>query len=157
MLLVGSTLKTQIKSDLKTSMLARDSSRSNVLKSILSELTYAEKGNQGPSHTDPIQILRRMVKKREDSVQQFSAAGRNDLVEQETHELKIITSYMPKQMDSDEIKSIVIETIGRLGAKSPKDMGRVMKELKSKLDPATAPSDIVATEVKKALSPNEAK
>jgi uncharacterized protein len=77
-------------------------------------------------------VLKTLVKQRQDSIEQFTAGGRQDLVDQETAELKIIQTYLPQQMGRAEVEVIVAEAIKSTGASSPKDMGNVMKAVMAK-------------------------
>ena len=78
-------------------------------------------------------IMDKMAKQIRDSIQQFEQAGRDDLVEKEKFELEIIQVYLPSQFTEDEIKQLIAESIAKSGAKSVKDMGKVMAILKPRL------------------------
>ena len=78
-------------------------------------------------------IMDKMAKQIRDSIQQFEQAGRDDLVEKEKFELEIIQAYLPAQFTEDEIKQLIAESIAKSGAKSVKDMGKVMAILKPRL------------------------
>ncbi len=75
-------------------------------------------------------LLKKMVKQRNDSCDAYKKAGRNDLLENEMSEIKIINEFLPKQLSEEETKKICLETIKTVGASSIKDMGKVMGELK---------------------------
>jgi hypothetical protein len=74
-----------------------------------------------------------MVKQRKDSIEQFARGGRQDLVEKEEAELKILQSFMPAQMSEEEVEALIRELIAETGAVSAKDMGKVMKALMPKI------------------------
>ena len=77
-----------------------------------------------------ILLLKKMVKQRNDSCDAYRKGGRNELLENEMSEIKIINEFLPKQLSEEETKKICIDTIKTVGASSVKDMGKVMGELK---------------------------
>ena len=79
---------------------------------------------------DLIGLLKKMVKQRNDSCDAYKKAGRNELLENEISEIKIIHEFLPKQLSEEETKKICLETIKKVGASSIKDMGKVMGVLK---------------------------
>ena len=81
---------------------------------------------------DLIGLLKKMVKQRNDSCEAYKKAGRNELLENEISEIKVINEFLPKQLSEEETKKICEEVIKSVGASSMKDMGKVMGELKSK-------------------------
>jgi len=81
---------------------------------------------------DLVSLLKRMVKQRNDSCEAYKKAGRNELLENELSEIKIINEFLPKQLGDEETKKICLETIKSVGASSVKDMGKVMGALKKK-------------------------
>ena len=82
---------------------------------------------------DIISLLKKMVKQRNDSCEAYKKAGRNELLENEISEIKVINEFLPKQLSDEETKKICNETIKIVGANSVKDMGKVMGELKKKI------------------------
>ena len=78
-------------------------------------------------------VIDKMIKQRKDSISQFEAAGRTDLVEQESAELAVLTAYMPAQLSGAEIAEQVQAAVAETGAAGPQDMGKVMGVLKGKL------------------------
>ncbi len=133
-------LKDRINQDLKDAMKSGDKTRLVVVRSIRALILEFEKSGSGKelNTEEEIIMLSTAAKKRKDSIEQFRNAGRNDLVETEEAELKILMGYLPKQMDETEIKNEVIRLATEIGAKSkedfPKLMPLVMKELKGKAD-----------------------
>jgi len=152
--------KAQLKEDLKQSMLARNAEKTSVLRMIVSSLKNFEmkkdeeeyekkleeaggdKNNQNINVTianyeateeDVDAILQKEAKQRRDSIEQFKAGGRDELVEKETNELKLIESYLPQQMNEDEVKKLVDEAVAQTGASSQADMGKVMGALMPKV------------------------
>ena len=79
---------------------------------------------------DLIGLLKKMVKQRNDSCDAYKKAGRNELLENEISEIKIINEFLPKQLSEEETKKICLETMKKVGASSVKDMGKVMGTLK---------------------------
>ena len=133
-------LSDKINQDLKSAMKSGDKTRLTVVRSIRALILEFEKSGAAKELTpeDEIKMLSTAAKKRKDSIEQFRNAGRNDLVEIEEAELKILMDYLPKQMDEDEIKNEVVRLAKEIGAKTkedfPKLMPLVMKELKGKVD-----------------------
>ena len=88
------------------------------------------KDKQTLSDNDLISLLKKMVKQRNDSCEAYKKGGRNELVENEMSEIKIINEFLPKQLNEEETKKICLDTIKTVGAGSIKDMGKVMSTLK---------------------------
>lgn len=133
-------LKTKLMDDLKASMKNGDKVRLSVIRMLQSALKNKEiddrvkpvdtNDKRSPEEKDDenvISTLKSMVKQRKDSIEQFLAGGRQDLVDQETSELKILEEYLPQQMGRAELEAIVLTAIQESGAKSAKEMGSVMK------------------------------
>ncbi len=129
--------KTQLKEELKQSMLAKDSEKTSTLRMVISALGYyeIEKGGAGYEATeeDIEAILQKQAKQRRDSIEQFKAGNRPELAEKETKELELIEAYLPKQMDEEEVKQLVDEAIKQTGATTQSDMGKVMGALMPKV------------------------
>jgi len=98
-----------------------------------------------------IGIVDRLIKQRKDSISQFGAAGRTDLVDKETAELQVLESYLPQRLSADEIAAAVAAIVAELGATGPGDMGKVMGAVKAKLA-GKADMGLVSAAVKQALS-----
>lgn len=127
-------LSAKIEQQLVTAVKARDKvtlSALRMLKTALhnKEIDLARKLNEAES----MQVLSQMVKQRKDSIEQFSRGGRQDLVEKEEAELKVLQAFMPEQMSDDELDALIRELIAETGAVSTKDMGKVMKALMPKI------------------------
>lgn len=120
----------RIQSDLKQAMRDRDSARIRTLRSIRAAIQQREIENRtaGAEITDEdaIALLQKQAKQRRDSIDQFEAAKREDLVATEKEELEIIEDYLPKQLNDDEIRNIVQQIVQEVGAASISDMGKVM-------------------------------
>lgn len=120
----------RIQSDLKQAMRDRDSARIRTLRSIRAAIQQREIENRTAgaeiSDEDAIALLQKQAKQRRDSIDQFEAAKRDDLVATEKEELEIIEHYLPKQLNDDEIRDIVQQVVQEVGAASISDMGKVM-------------------------------
>lgn len=148
--------KQQLKDELKQAMLARDTETTSVLRMLISAIGYDEinKGGAGYEATeeDVMSVIQKEAKQHRDSIEQFKNAGRNDLVEKEESELKLLEKYLPAQMGEDEVKKLVIDAVAKSGATSPNDMGKVMgilmPQVKGKADGGLV-SKIVREELNK--------
>lgn len=147
------TLTDQINNDLKAAMKAKDTTTLTALRAIKSQLLLAatEKSTGESSEEAEIKMLQKQVKQRKESADMYKSQGREDLAETELAEAAIIEKYLPKQLSEDELKPILQAIIDRVGAKEPKDMGKVMgaasQELGGKADGKT-----ISTVVKQLLS-----
>lgn len=137
-------LQQTIDQDIKTAMLAKDNVRLRGLRAIKAALLNAktEKGaSENLSEDAEVKVLQRLVKQRKESAEIYSTQNRPDLEQIEKEELEVIEAYMPKQLDREAIKAMVMDVISRSGASSSKDMGKVMglvnKELAGKADGKT--------------------
>ncbi len=129
-----SDLKSTINQDVKTALKARDSLKSTTLRLILSAIKQIEVDKRIELNDDDILgILNKMLKQRQDSIQQFTDAGRDDLVAKEQQEVDIIKHYLPEALSDDEVLVILKDTIAETGASSMKDMGTVMNSLRPKI------------------------
>ncbi len=123
------TLFDTISDDIKKAMLARDAQRLDALRGIKKEFLEAKtaKGSDG-NLTDEraTQILAKMIKQRKESAAIYTEQNRPELAETELAQAAIIEEYMPKQLTDEELTSALKEIIARVGATSPKEMGKVM-------------------------------
>lgn len=115
----------------------KDQDRTLTLRSIISQKKQKEiekrtQDKKNITDEDMILILNKMVKQRRESIELYKQGGRQDLVDKETKELKIIQEYLPEQLSEEEIKKICEQAINNLKATSLKDMGKVMGTIKSK-------------------------
>jgi uncharacterized protein YqeY len=126
-------LTDQIRADLTAAMKARDAARTSTLRMLQAAIKneQIEKGGE-LDDAEVMAVVRRAVKQRNDSVEQYEKAGRQDLADKEKAELVVLEAYLPKQMSDDELEALVKETIASVGAESKKDMGKVMKEIMAK-------------------------
>ena len=116
--------------DLKTAMKAGDTVRRDVLRMTLSEIKNAriEKGKD-LEEADVMQVLKKAIKSRAESAEQYAAGGRQDLADKELGEAKILEAYLPEQITGAALEKAVDEAIAETGASSIKDMGGVMKAI----------------------------
>ena len=131
------TLRKQIEDKLNQALKAKDKNTYPTLRLVVSAIKDAEiagrsKGQKELSNSDITAILKKMVKQRNESCEVYKKAGRNELLENETKEISIINTFLPKQLSEEETKKICNEVIKSIGASSIKDMGKVMGELKKK-------------------------
>ena len=127
-------LKQRIQEDMKAALRAQDKQRLGVVRLILAAIKQVEVDERIEVDDKRIsQILNKMLKQRRDSITQYSQAKRDDLVAQERLEERIIQSYLPPPLSESDIDGLLSEVITQLGATSVKDMGKVMAELKEKL------------------------
>ncbi len=130
-------IQERIDSDLKEAMRATDASKVSVLRMLKSALSYAaiEKSRLEAELTDAegVQVVRKQVKQRQDSIESFEKGGRAELAKKEKEELSILNAYLPQAMSPDELAKIVRETISEVGATSKAQMGAVMKALQAKV------------------------
>ncbi len=131
-------LKDQIASDLKDAMRARDDVRRRTLRSLRAALMNAEIEQRGHgdgelSEQKELAILRKAAKQREESIEQYEAAGRDELAQKERDELAVINEYLPQPLTDDELRDIIQSIVDDVGATSMADMGRVMGPAMSQL------------------------
>jgi uncharacterized protein YqeY len=146
-----SRIKLQIQEDMKSAMRAQEKRRLDAIRLILAAVKQIEVDERiVPDDARMLVILDKMLKQRRDSVEQFQKANRQDLVEQENFEITVIQSYMPEPLSETEIDSLIAEAIASANAVSAKDMGKVMAELKPKLQ-GRADMGVVGAKIKERL------
>ncbi len=134
------TLNDQINNDLKTAMKSGDKIRLDTLRLLRAHMIELSKRGVGEVITaeEELSVLMAAMKKRKEAIDLYEKAGRTELAQQEKKELEIISTYLPKQLSSEEAGAIIQRIIGETGATSAKDFGKVMplamKELKGKFD-----------------------
>ena len=128
------SLKDRISSDVKDAMRAKDKPRLGTLRLITAAIKQQEVDERIElDDTQVLALLDKMCKQRRESISQFEKAKRDDLIAQEVSELDIIKTYLPEQLSEAEIATLIDETMAATGAASIKDMGKVMGQLKPKL------------------------
>ena len=131
------SLRKKIEEKLNETLKAKDKNTYPTLRLVVSAIKDAEiagrtNGQKEVSDTDITGILKKMIKQRNESCEVYKKAGRNELLENETKEIKVISAFLPKQLGEEETIKICQEAIRSSGASSMKDMGKVMGVLKSK-------------------------
>jgi uncharacterized protein YqeY len=125
------TLKEQLQNDTNAALRAGDKARLSVLRLVMAAIKQREVDSRAEMTDDRVlSLLEKMVKQRHDSITQFKQGNRDDLVAKEEAEVGVLQEYLPEQLDEAATLALVDEVIAATGANSPKDMGRVMGELK---------------------------
>ncbi|WP_028223886.1 GatB/YqeY domain-containing protein [Paraburkholderia ferrariae] len=146
------SLKDRINDDMKAAMRARETERLATIRLLLAAIKQREVDERVMLDDAAVTaVIDKMIKQRKDSISQFEAAGRTDLVEKEAAELKVLADYMPAQLSDAEIAAEVQAAVAQTGAAGPQDMGKVMGVLKGKLA-GRADMTAVSALVKAALS-----
>ncbi|OGT40124.1 MAG: glutamyl-tRNA amidotransferase [Gammaproteobacteria bacterium RIFCSPHIGHO2_12_FULL_38_14] len=147
-----SAIKDKIVSDMKDAMRAQDKDRLAIIRLILAALKQREVDERIELNDEHVlAILNKMIKQRRDSIAQYEAGNRQDLAQKEAYEIRVIQTYLPTQMTESEVMQAVDAAIAETGASSPKDMGKVMGLLKSKLQ-GKADMTVVSSKVKERLA-----
>lgn len=126
------SIEKQIYSDMVAAMKSNEILKRDTLRYLLSEIKQMRVDTRKElTDADVIKITKGSIKKRQDAIELFKQGGRQDLVDKNTAEIKLLEIYLPKQLSPEELDKIVTDTIARLGITNPKDTGRVMKEILS--------------------------
>ncbi len=146
-------VRDKVTADIKAAMLAKDSVKLGALRMLQAAIKNREIDMRPNPITgdEVLAVIKKLVKQRKESIDQFGQAGRQDLVDQETAELKILEVYLPAQMGREQIEALVVEVIAAVGAKTVKDMGPVMKEVIARSG-GTADNKIVSEVIKSKLA-----
>jgi uncharacterized protein YqeY len=127
-------LKARIQDDMKSAMRAGDKERLATIRLILAAIKQREVDERIQlDDAQVLAVLEKMVKQRRESIAQFEAGGRADLVAKESAELAVLAAYMPEPLSEPELDRLIAATIAETGAASIKDMGKVMSALKPKV------------------------
>ena len=120
--------------ELKTAMKAHDAVVTNAIRGVIAKAKDVTV-NAGKEMTDDavLQVIAKGVKQREESIAQFTAAGRAELAANEKTEMELLKKYLPAQLSEDEVAAVVKAVIAETGATSKKDMGKVMKEVMARV------------------------
>ena len=146
-------LSDTINTDITAAMKSKDAPRLSALRMLKAAIMNrgVEKGRD-LDDTEVLVVVSQLVKQRRDSIEQFAAAGRQDLVEKETAELTILEEFQPPAASAAEIEAAVSAALVETGATTPKDMGKVMKAVQAGLAGKTADGRAVSEAVKARLS-----
>ena len=128
------TLKSKITEDMKDAMRAKDAARLSTIRLLLAAIKQREVDERKEmADADVVNVIEKMVKQRRDSITQFEAGKRQDLVAIEKAEVAVLQAYMPQQLTDGEIDTAIADAIASTGAAGPSGKGKVMAELKGKL------------------------
>ena len=146
------TLKERIKNDIKEAMRAKDTARRDTLRNINAAIKQIEVDERRElEDADVERILLKYAKQREDAIEQFRAAGRDDLVAKDDAELALVKSYLPEPMNPEELEEELRAIVEECGAQSMKDMGRVMALARERIG-SRADGGAISSVVKKILA-----
>jgi uncharacterized protein len=146
-------LKEQLDADMKAAMRDRDVLKLSTVRMLKSAIKYREIELMKPLDDAGVTgVISSEIKRRRDSVEQYRAGSRQDLVDKEEAEIRILQGWLPAQLSQDELKSLVDEAVTKVGAQGPKDMGAVMKELSPRVQ-GRAEGRTVSELVKARLAP----
>jgi uncharacterized protein YqeY len=128
------SLKLRITDDMKAAMRAKETARLGTIRLLLAAIKQREVDERIELDDAAVSsIVEKLIKQRKDSISQFQAAGRDDLVAAEQAELAVLQAYLPEQLSAAEVEAAVVAAIAESGASSAKDMGKVMGLLKPRL------------------------
>ena len=130
------SLKEKLTADMKEAMKAREEGRQRlgVIRMVRGAIRQQEIDGQKELDDDAVlAVISKEVKQRRDSIEEFKKGGREDLIAQNEAEIAVLMAYLPQQMAEGEIRKLVQDAITATGASSPKEMGKVMKELMPKV------------------------
>ena len=147
-----SELKAKITEDMKAAMRAQEKERLATIRLIQAAIKQKEVDDRIElTDADVLAVLDKMVKQRRESIAQFEKASRDDLIAKERSELEVIQVYLPEALSDEEVDAMIAEAIAATGAAEMKDMGKVMGQLKSKLQ-GRADMGAVSAKIKAKLS-----
>ena len=146
------SLNNKVSADITAAMKAKDAARLSALRMLKAAIMNkgVEKGRD-LEDAEVLQVVSSLVKQRRDSIEQFSKAGRTDLVEKETGEIAVLEAYLPPAATAAEIDAAVSAAIAEAGATSPRDMGKVMKAVMPMLAGKNADGKAVNEAVRRKL------
>ncbi len=145
-------LRQRLEADMKEALRSRDTVRLETIRGARGAVRNREIEQGAPLDDEGIQrVLRSLLKQRADSIEQYRAAGRDDLVEKESAEKAVLEAYLPAAPDEASVERAAREVIAEVGAAGPRDMGRVMKPVLERLGPASD-GKLVSQVVKRLLA-----
>ena len=128
------SLKDQITEDMKSAMRAKEAQKLSAIRMLLAAIKQVEVDKRIVlTDADVIGIVEKEIKKRRDSITQYTAAKREDLAANEQFEVDVLSAYLPKQADDAEIDAVIAEAVAAAGGSGPQVMGKVMGAVKAKL------------------------
>jgi uncharacterized protein len=128
------SIRETLTNDMKTAMRDKNTEKLGVIRMLQAAIKNREIELRPTPMVDDdcLQVMKKMVKQRKESIEQFNAANRKDLADKEIQELVILEAYMPAQMSREDIEKIVLEEIAKAGVKTAKEMGMVMKAVQAR-------------------------
>lgn len=148
-----SPLKLRIQEEMKAAMKSGDKRRLSIIRLILAAIKQREIDERiNLDDTQVLVVLEKMLKQRRDSISQYQAGGRQDLVDQESYEVDVIQTYLPQPLSEQELIALVDQAVQTSGASSIRDMGKVMAALKTQAQ-GRADMTAVSNLVKQRLTP----
>ena len=146
------SLKDRITEDMKAAMRAKQVDRLGTIRLLLAAVKQKEVDERITlDDTQVVGVLDKLIKQRKDSIAAFAQAGRTDLVDKETAEMKVLEAYLPQRLSADEVAAEVRRIVAEVGATGPGDMGKVLGAVKAQLA-GKADMGMVSAAVKAALS-----
>ena len=146
------SLQEKLKSELKTSMLAKDKARVGTIRLLMAEIKQKEVDTRTELTDEEIlAVLTKMVKQRKDSISHVEAAGRQDLVDAESAEIQVLQAFLPQPLSEAEIDALIEHAVTQLAAASMQEMGKVMNALRPQLQ-GRADMGLVSAKIKARLS-----
>jgi uncharacterized protein YqeY len=146
------SLKDRITDDMKAAMRAKDADRLSAIRMLLAACKQREVDERVTlDDAAVVSIVDKLIKQRKDSVAAYAQAGRSDLVDKESAEIRVLEAYLPQRLGADEIAVQVQALVAELGASGPGDMGKVMAAAKARLG-GQAEMALVSAAVKQALA-----
>ena len=131
---VTTSLKDRITEDMKSAMRAKDSARLSAIRLLQAAIKQKEVDERiVVDDTAVLAIVEKLIKQRKDSIEQFTKAGRTDLVDKESAELNLLSGYLPQQLPEAEVVAVIDAAIADVGMSGPQAMGKVMALVKSRL------------------------
>ena len=128
------TLQERLQQELKAAMLARDADKLGTLRLLKSALGYAqiERKTDSLSDADMVALVQKEVKKRRDSVEQYTTGGRPELAAKESQEIAVLETFLPRPFSAEELEQLIKAVIQELGATGKKEMGPVIKAVQAR-------------------------
>ncbi|MCX5710883.1 MAG: GatB/YqeY domain-containing protein [Candidatus Omnitrophica bacterium] len=128
-------LEEKIMNDYKDAMKARDTLKSSVLSFLRADMinVATNKKKAKLDDSEVVVVIKKQIKQRQDSIEQFTKGNRLEMAEKEKKEAEILKTYLPPELSVDQIKKVIEEAVAATGAQGIKDMGKVMKEVSAKI------------------------
>ena len=146
-------LEDQLQKDYIQAMKDRDAVKSSTVNFLRAQLKNVriEKRSETLEDKDVVAVIKKQIKQRQDSIEQYEKGGRRDLADKETAEMAILKTYLPEELSGEVLQQLVDQAVAETGAQSMKDMGNVIKSVAAKAQ-GKADNRVISELVKKALS-----